>query len=410
MAEQPKFSLMATLNVPKAKVVQAIAFNTTTDFYQYAVQYDGNGTSIARSNEPSTYDWEYNSGDNRTIYFSPYIDLKAPLSEHTQTIIEDGGTLITGLYKYSFANLHAILKKADSRQKADFYKNQEDTLSWQKFDDWQKQHDSNHGVQANSNITWSTNFIALPNKPLAGQPVDGQYVSLVGAHELLGDIDVKRTELVATNDGNQCMLAVNDADNNLHLFVYHFNLINALSKKFDSMITNQARFWSYEGFPTDDNVGDDHAKIGDALDFYHALLNEDALFFDLFSCGHDTYTYANAQVLNKVGKTSMSYQGFGLDYLGNIYISSGFAPNGRNSSDPHIYKIENPKSSDEKWVDIPCYNAFVTDNLSLMGHNYFAEIEGIQVLSPDKVLVVVSYHDPVLGEHTVKSQVFRVAW
>lgn len=45
-----------------------------------------------------------------------------------------------------------------------------------------------------------------------------------------------------------------------------------------------------------------------------------------------------------------------------------------------------------------------------MGHNYFAEIEGIQVLSPDKVLVVVSYHDPVLGEYTVKSQVFRVAW
>ena len=413
-----KFDYMALLQMPNDNVVQAFSLNNISDFYQYGIQLPNGTTQILKSESMSTYDWEYNHGDGRTINIKAFITLGNPLAGHTQTLVQNGGNIITGLYTLTFANLNSILKKAKDNGYDDlldtFHKNDEDNVSWKLFKQCES-HNITGTTSSDRTEHWCIDFVGLPNQHSDGNFVDGQYVNIVGTREILGDIKPYRTELVSSPNNQYCMLAVVDTSYTLHLYKFKLNLLDIVNMNHGGIVTELAAYWNESGFPTSSNVGKDHTKIGEALDFYKAVLNSDDLVIDLSQYPYDYIKYTQSQVLGitKISSKHFSYQGYGLDESGNIYIFSGFDPDSKHAdSQPVLYQIPYDKDKKEykTWLNLPCIDEFVkpVDNNPVIPA--FIEPEGIQVLNDDNVLMAVSYHSTDPSRRTLFTRIYRAKW
>lgn len=402
---QVAVGVMATIDGLEHRVMQSFSFNVANDYYQYGLQYVEKlrTMNIFKSLTTSMYDWEYSSPDNIIITMRKYIELSGFLGGHTQTLLQNGGTVITGLRHYAFDNLKSLLDKASFKQHQDFMKNPMNNPTWTAFNDYLKNQSQDEDISPEQ---WSRNFIGLRNESYVRDPIDGQYVIIKGVDDLVKN--AKRSELALSTNGT-CLLAVNDTDNNLHLFVFEsFDLFSRIGAKLDDIGVQRGIYWEGNGFPTLSNISNDK-EFQQALDFYKAVLNADDLVFDL-SQQLASYTKVfNASDIRKnvsPDGADLSYQGFGIDWKGNIYVSSGFGPDHKSAklSAPHIYKIVG-----NTWYDLDCYNLFTP--ASSESDSFYPEIENIQVLDPDCLLVAVAKHnnfDP--NEQVAINQVYRVKW
>lgn len=387
-------------NLP-AKAVQAISFNNSTDFYEYVLQYTESiqAINIYKSSDMDGGSWDTSSADNnRRINLSKYITLSGYLGGHTQTLFQDGGYIVTGMRRISFANLKTFLDMASISQYNHFFENHINNSSWTALN---KYLNGTLPSLDGSGEAWSTNFIGLRNKYLNEDPKDGTYVNIIGVTNLVPD--AQRAELVVTNDGENALLAVNDHNHGLHLFIYDFSIINEIDNKYVAIYgyLDEAGFHS----APDPTVLTSSDEIGNALDVYKTLLNHDCLVLNLFDYTPSFQKSFTSSEVNRLTQTSekyLSYQGFGLDRQGNIYISSGFGPDNYNSnSNPHIYVISN-----NQWYDIDCNNLLEQSEL-----NAYPEIEGIQVLDTNNILMCVATHAKNQDtQKTIVNKIYRLSW
>lgn len=413
-----KFAYMALLQTPVNNVVQAFSLNNIDDFYQYSLQLSDDSLLISKSANMSTYDWEYNSGDGRTIKLDKFISLSTPFVGHSQTLIQNGGNIITGLFSPSFSNLSALLEKAsqveDGKFITDFYKDNTDTASWDMFETWKK-HPITGVTSSNGKIDWSIDFIGLPNQRRNTPLIDGQYVNLVGARKLLDDVAPYRTELVSSPNNQYCMLAVVDTDYTLHFYKFKLNILDLVNLNHGEIYSELAAHWNGTGFPTVSNVGNNIARLKEALDFYQAILNSDALVIDFSQYPYEHISYKQSDVLEitKTPFSHLSYQGYGLDKSGSIYICSGFYPDSDHAeSKPYLYKIpyDEKTNSYGRWEKLACFDEFVKPVDGNPVVPSFIEPEGIQVLNDNNVLMTVSYHSVVPSHTTMFTRVYRAKW
>lgn len=92
--------------------------------------------------------------------------------------------------------------------------------------------------------------------------------------------------------------------------------------------------------------------------------------------------------------SSFSFQGFGMDNTGNLYISSEFGPKYKDKysdiPDNHkrfIVKIADLSENSRNWTVID-----LTSNPTISASHLITEFEGIQVTDVNKILLTVAYH------------------
>lgn len=396
-------------------MVQGLYFRQGYNSSEYVVQYSqGNQATIvsgAPNNEP--IDWATTT-DTHQIDFKQIANFDGDLSGHTQTVYEDQDLVITGLRAISFNNLKEILSVANDTQKQGFYDTtQGDDASWTTFNLYMS-----NGLPelSKGDEKWARNFVALPNGNSMGTIYNGEYIIITGADYYAGQKPL-RDELAFAPNRNHYLLAINDdagkeKTGTLHTVVFGNDIMGDLSSKYDDITESLASLWNGEGFPTSVNVGTNPARIQEALDFYHQLLDDDDLVIDLDRHHDDvvkkhTYTLDDFRDnLNRSG--SISFQGFGIDNEDNLYISSGFGPNKDFSNKPnnHIFKIESNESNKIKWIDIDCNLAF-----GKFADNEFPEIENIQVISSNQVLVSLGVHmQQNDGSIQDENRIYRISW
>lgn len=413
--EHVTVSLMATLDGLPNYVVQNSFFNSSTDNYQYTVQYLDPAVLISKSINPDYWDWQYNQGDNRHISFGNLITLNSPLAGHTQTLLQDGGTVITGMKNVSFQNLLNLYNDATEAQKARFDKNNNDTESWDLYNKYKREVEEgiiDQKKDQTDSENWCNLFIGLKNKHITQNPVDGQYVNIIGTDKTPDGTYSRRNEIATDAQGNTLLLAQIDVDNNLYLSVYKLNILDRVGNKLAGLNTALTPYWGENYFPTTDKV--DTLKRDDVLSFYKDCLNANDFVFDLLKETPDkTFIYQQDDLLKLTGSTqsSFSYQGFGVDWQENIYLANGFGSKSKSDditklSNPHIYKIDH-----DDWnncTDIDCYKYFMDQSAGIMD-NVYPEIENIQVLDVDCLLVAVAKHNYGVGT-TFQNNVYRVSW
>lgn len=409
-----KATLVGKCNGLPNLVVQGLYFRQGYNSSEYVIQYSrGKQATIisgAPNNEP--IDWSSTTDVNQ-INFKKIANLDSDLAGHTQTVYEDQDLVITGLRTIKFNNIKEILSVANDTQKKGFYKTtQGDNASWITFNLYMS-----NGLPdlSDGEEKWARNFIALPNGNSMGTIYNGEYIIITGADYYAGQKPL-RNELAFAPNRNHYLLAINDAGKGktgtLHTVVFDNNIIGDLSDKYDDITETLATLWNGKGFPTSANVGTNPYRIQEALDFYHQLLDDDALVVDLDKYQDNvvqkhTYTLQDLQK-NLDISSSISFQGFGIDNDNDIYISSGFGPNVEFSNKPnnHIFKIEYDKNNKSKWIDVDCN--------SLFGHfadNEFPEIENIQVLSSNHLLVAVGVHKQQTDDSIQdENRIYKISW
>lgn len=87
--------------------------------------------NIYKSDNNDGGSWDTTSeNSNFSINFNKLITLNGQLGGHTQTLIQDGGNVITGMRHISFKNLETFLNMTTSQQKAKFLSSSIDNTSW----------------------------------------------------------------------------------------------------------------------------------------------------------------------------------------------------------------------------------------------------------------------------------------
>lgn len=107
-----------------------------------------------------------------------------------------------------------------------------------------------------------------------------------------------------------------------------------------------------------------------------------------------------------------SVQGYDIDNLGNIYVSSQKSPDTLN----HKYYSKNI-------FKIPTYDRFTTSNwlqvdldkyagpINIYGQGMHTELEGIQILDENHCYLTVAYHKTVSSKNkTVSNKIYEVSW
>ncbi|WP_353737072.1 helveticin J family class III bacteriocin [Lactobacillus helveticus] len=107
-----------------------------------------------------------------------------------------------------------------------------------------------------------------------------------------------------------------------------------------------------------------------------------------------------------------SVQGYDIDNLGNIYVSSQKSPDTLN----HKYYSKNI-------FKIPTYDRFNTSNwlqvdldkyagpINIYGQGMHTELEGIQILDENHCYLTVAYHKTVRKKNkTVSNKIYEVSW
>ena len=395
---------IAKLDGLSQRAVQAINFNNNTDFYEYALQYikSAQTINIYKSDNNDGGSWDTTSeNSNFSINFNKLITLDGQLGGHTQTLIQDGGNVITGMRHISFKNLETFLNMTTSQQKAKFLSSSIDNTSWTTL---KKYLDGSLSNTNDSGLNWATNFIGLRNEFLNTEPIDGSYVNIIGADQLIHN--VLRSELAVSENNAITLLAINDKDDGLHLFAYNLDMLSQV----DNIHSAIFAYLDEYGFKTLPNPADlifqyNPSEISNVLACYKDLLDNDCLVFDLSQntpINQMSFTKQEVLQLTQVLNKDFSYQGFSVDSKGNVYISSGFGPDSKTTmGNPHVYVINN-----NQWYDIDCSQVIVQ-----AGANHFPEIEGIQVLDPDNILVCVSIHDlETTGSTVISNKVYRLSW
>lgn len=398
---------VATLTGLSPLVVQGINFNNSFYSSEYVVQYSESKiqTTISVTNDTDNLDWNATNG-NTPLAFHSLTSFDAPLSGHTQTLMQGSDLLLTGSRQIIFKDLADILNNATQEQRDDFYNNASNTTnaSWITFNKFMN---GTLPPLIKNKFNWAKNFIALPNSVSHGTLYNGQYINVIGT-DAFSSVAL-RSELADTPDHNQFLLAINDDDtNNLHLLVFNINLLDTLGYMYDDITETMAAYWDGDGYPTADKANESDEFRQEALDFYQAILENNDLVFDL-SEHEDTITKRidlttddfNTHV--GYGIKNTSFQGFGLDNQSNIYIASGFGPSSSHIvAQNHIYKISN-----NTWYDLNCEALFGESTTDV-----FPEIENMQVLSENRLLVAVATHKKQTdgSMKTTKNQVYRVSW
>ena len=335
---------IANLDGLSHRVVQAISFNNNTDFYEYALQYfeKAQTINIYKSDNNDGGSWDTTSENSDfSINFNRLISLDNYLGGHTQTLIQDGGNIITGMRYISFRNLKTFLTMTTSQQKNDFLNGFRNNASWNTF---KKYYENSLPNIDNSKHHWATNFIGLRNKSLSTDPIDGAYVNIIGTNDLVNN--ALRSELAVSNNNAITLLAINDKDDGLHLFAYNLDMLSQV----DNMYSAIFAYLDEYGFKTIPNPADpifqyNPSEISNVLACYKDLLDNDCLVFDLSQhtpINQMSFTKQEILQLTQTLADKVSYQGFGIDSQGNIYISSGFGPNTETTiGNPHVYVIKN---------------------------------------------------------------------
>lgn len=394
---------IAVLKGLSSHVTQATSFNNNTDFYEYSLQYSEptQVVSIYKSADMDGGSWDTESvNTDRQIDLSKYITLSGYFGGHTQTLFQDGGYIVTGMRRISFSNLKTFLDMSSATQYNHFFENYTNNSSWKTLN---KYLNGTLPLLDISKFKWSTNFIGLRNKPLNEDPKDGAYVNIIGVNDLVPN--AQRAELVVTADGENALLAVNNAHHDLYLFIYNFSIINEIDNKYVAIdgYLDEAGFHS----APDPSILTSFDEIGNALDVYKTLLNHDCLVLNLSEYTptfQKSFTSSEINQLTQTTDSHLSYQGFGLDRQGNIYISSGFSPDkSRLISNSHVYVY---KTNEDLWFDIDCNKRFAQLEL-----NVFPEMEGLQVLDTNNVLITLALHNiDKPNQPVVANKVYRLSW
>lgn len=112
---------------------------------------------------------------------------------------------------------------------------------------------------------------------------------------------------------------------------------------------------------------------------------------------------------------TFSFQGFTIDQVGNVYISSRFAPGKKHPEDKNpalLVKIPNFGKADPKnWQYVDLKKVTKLKDKSIYNEGCNLEVEGIQALTENQIWVTCSYHEKDKNNKPIdKSKVFCVSF
>lgn len=184
---------------------------------------------------------------------------------------------------------------------------------------------------------------------------------------------IVRSELSLSpmSEDRSVLLSVN-TDNAVYFIIYKLNDLN------------DAIYWSY-----DYNI--DLFNVTNSGVFY--IIKDDLI------------QYLHAQSVN-LSSNSVSYQGFGIDNLHNIYIASQFGPDaGQKVINPRFLTKIPFNSTQDKWTVLDLSDVKINPNEN--NETYRSEFEGMQVFSENNIDLTVAFHK---SDNTSDNYLYKINW
>lgn len=220
----------------------------------------------------------------------------------------------------------------------------------------------------------------------------------------LGDSNLPRIEFAIDPSDQKFALVVGFDDKNLYLNTYHLDNSNVFSNDgFISQLMDNA-FEAMELDLNEDTWDDNHK---DNPNVFNLTLTSSGLMYSAKVAIDD---------LKKIkDQDTFSFQGFTIDQVGNVYISSRFAPGKKHPEDKNpalLVKIPNFGKADPKnWQYVDLKKVTKLKDKSIYSKGCNLEVEGIQALTENQIWVTCSYHEKDKNNKPIdKSKVFCVSF